>query len=376
MLEVRKIEGRKELKKFVQFAIDLYDGNDCYVPPIIKSEVDILDKDVNPAFDFCESVYYMAYRDGKAVGRIAGFINHHANEKFGVLQCRFGFADFIDDILVSRALIEAVKGWGKSRGMKELVGPLGLTDLDYEGCLIEGFDQLSTSQTIYNFPYYRHHFETLGMERDATWNEYHFPAPTEVPEKHARVARAMAQRLGLHVVKETDRKRIVKDWGWKLFRLLNEAYEPLYGYTALTDRQIQYYIDLWLPQVRLDMIRLVADADNNLVAFGITCPSLSRAQQKARGKMWPFGWIHMAKAMYVKGGTDTVDLLLVAVRPDMQGKGVNAFLFTELIPQAVKNGYKWVETNPELVGNHKVQSQWSYFDPVCHKKRCTFKCYI
>lgn len=376
MIEIRKIEGRKQLREFVQFAIDLYRGNDCYVPPMITSEVDTLDCKVNPAFDFCESVYYMAYRDGKAVGRIAGFINRHANEKFSELQCRFGFVDFIDDINVSRALVEAVKGWGKARGMNELVGPLGLTDLDYEGCLIDGFDRLSTSQTIYNYPYYSRHFEQLGMVQDAVWNEYRMAVPDSVPEKHLRVAQVVARRLGLHVVKDYTRKTIVRDWGRKLFELLNEAYEPLYGYTALTDRQIDYYINLWLPQIRLDLIRLVADADNNLVAFGIGCPSLSRAQQKAHGRMWPFGWIHMARAMYCKGGTDTFDLLLVAVRPDMQGKGVNAFLFTELIPEAYKSGFKWAESNPELSTNQKVQSQWSYFDPECHRRRCTFKCGI
>ncbi len=376
MIEVRRIEGRKALRRFVRFAIDLYRGNDCYVPPIIESEVDIMDTDVNPAFDFCESVYFMAYRDDRPVGRIAGFINSAANRKFNERQCRFGFVDFIDDEEVSRALLDAVREWGRSKAMEEMVGPLGLTDLDYEGCLIEGFDQLSTSMTIYNYPYYRRHFEAYGLKQDAVWNEYRMKVPEKVPEKHVRISQIVATRLGLHVVHETNRKRIVRDWGMKIFRLLNEAYAPLYGYTELTDRQIKYYIDLWLPQVRLDMIRLVADKDDNLVAFGISCPSLSRAQQKANGRMWPFGWIHMAKAMYLKGGTDTFDLLLVAVRPDMQGKGVNAFLFTELIPEANKNGYQWAESNPELSTNQKVQSQWSYFDPVCHKRRCTFKARI
>lgn len=374
MIEIRKIERtRKSLKKFVQFTMKLYRGNAFYVPPMLESEIDILDETVNPAFEFCESVYFMAFREGKPVGRIAGFINRHANEKFQEGQCRFGFVDFVDDREVSSALLDAVRAWGAQRGMSVLMGPMGMTDLDYEGCLIEGFDQLPTSMTIYNFPYYRKHFEAYGLEPDIFANEYRMRVPVEVPEKYVRISEIVSKRLGLQVFQDTDAKHIVKHWGHKIFHLLNEAYAPLYGFTELTPKQIDYYIHLWLPQVRLDLVQLVADKQGELIAFGICCPSLSVAQQKAKGKMWPWGWFHLAKAMYWKGGTDTFDLLLVAVRPDYQGKGVNALLFPEMIRVAIQSGFKWAESNPELETNARVQEMWKDFNPVRHKRRCIFK---
>lgn len=373
MIEIRQLSGRKQLECFVQFAIDLYRGNDCYVPPLIASEVDGLMADCNPAFDFCEALYLMAYRDGKAVGRIAGFINHRYNEQSGESQCRFGYVDFIDDEEVSHALLDAIAEWGRSKGLKCLVGPLGLTDLDYEGCLIEGFDQLSTIVTIYNHPYYRRHFEAYGLNQDAVWNEYRIRVPDRVPERHLRVAEMVKRRFKYRVIRPTSSRQLMKQYGSKIFGLLNEAYAPLYGYSSLTQKQIDYYIKLYLPLLRLDCIRLVVDSDDNVVAFGITCPSLSRAQQKAKGRLWPFGWIHLLKAMYVKGATRVWDLYLVAVRPDLHGKGVNALLFSELIPQAISNGYEWVESNPELSTNYKVQEQWDYFERTIHKRRCTFR---
>ncbi|MBR0037850.1 MAG: N-acetyltransferase [Bacteroidales bacterium] len=374
MIEIRKIgRTRRDLKKFIQFAIHLYKGNAYYVPPMIESEIDILDDQVNPAFDFCESVYFMAFRDGMPVGRIAGFINSHANEKFQEGQCRFGFVDFIDDPEVSRILLDAVRQWGGEKGMDVLMGPMGMTDLDYEGCLIEGFDQLATSQTIYNYPYYPQHFERYGLHPDVYAKEYKMKVPEAVPEKYTRITQIVTKRLGLRVIQDTDAKHIVKHWGDKIFQLLNEAYAPLYGFTELTPRQIDYYIHLWLPQVRLDLLRMVIDKDNQLIAFGICCPSLSRAQQKAKGRMWPFGWMHLAKAMYFKGGTDTFDLLLVAVRSDYQGKGVHALLFPEIIDVAIKSGFQWAESNPELESNDRVQEMWKDFSPVCHKRRCIYK---
>ena len=374
MIEIRKVEGsRKALKEFVRFAIRLYKGNPYYVPPIIKSEIDILDEQVNPSFDFCEAAFFMAYRDGVPVGRIAGFINRSANEKFGEGQCRFGFVDFVDDEEVSRSLLDAVSRWGKEKGMNVLMGPMGMTDLDYEGCLIEGFDQLPTSVTLYNYPYYPQHFEHYGLKPDMYSREYRIECPNEMFDKYRKVADLIAIRYQLRAVKDLSAKHIVNTWGHKLFALLNEAYAPLYGFTELTPRQIDYYINLWLPQVRLDLVRLVVDKDDNLVAFGISCPSLSRAQQRAKGSMWPFGWMHLANAMYRKGGTDTLDLLLIAVRPDMQGKGVHALIFAEILEEAIKNGFHWVESNPELESNQKVQQMWKNLNHTCHKRRCFYR---
>lgn len=382
--EIYKVRG--ELRKFVQFAIDLYKDNPYYVPPMIQSEVDILLPEKNPAFDFSESIYYMAYRDGKPVGRIAGIISHRFNELTGRRQLRFGFIDFIDDQEVSRALLDAVRQWGKERQMSEYVGPLGFCDMDYEGALIEGFDQKAMFIEIYNHPYYQRHYEAYGLTIDAVWNEYRMEVPENIPDKHKRVAEVALRRQGFHVVHETRAKVIVPRYGRQIFHLLNEAYAPLYNYCPLTEKQIEYYIDMWLPQVRLSLIRLIVDQDDNIVAFGLTCPSLTRAQQKARGRWWPFGWFYLARDMYMPygkaapwwlprclWGTDTLDLLLVAVRPDLQGKGINAALFTELIPEANRNGYIHVESGSELDDNHKVQDQWKFFEPHLHKRRATFK---
>lgn len=267
--------------------------------------------------------------------------------------------------------------------MVSMVGPLGMTDMDTEGCLVEGFEHLATFISGYNFDYYQRHFEAYGLQKDATWNEYRMPVPEAVPAKHQRVAEVVRQRYGLRALKFTDAKVLVARYGHRLFDLLNQAYAPLYGVSELTEKQIDYYIDLYLPQLRLDLIRLVVDQDDNLLAFGIACPSLSRAQQKAQGRMLPFGWWHLARTMYLtrnsllgrllRGGTDTVDLMLIAVRPDLQGKGINSLLFTELIPQFIANGYKYVESTHELETNVKVQNLWGEFHPVRHKRFHTFR---
>lgn len=387
MLELKEIQKKNgELRKFVQFAIDLYKDNPYYVPPMIDSEVEILLPGRNPAFDFCESIYFMAYRDGKPVGRIAGIINHRFNELSNRRQLRFGFIDFVDDREVSQQLLDAVSNWGKQREMTEFVGPLGFCDMDYEGALIEGFDLQATIIEIYNHAYYIEHFKAYGLMQDAVWNEYRIAIPTEVPAKHKRIAELSLQRLGLHVVRSTSAKYIVPRYGRQIFRLLNQAYAHLYNYCPLTEEQITYYINMWLPQVRLSLIRLIVDKDDNLVGFGLTCPSLSDAQQKARGRWFPFGWFYLARDMYMPSGkaapwwlpkwlqgTDTLDLLLVAVRPDLQGFGINAAFFNDLIPEANRNGYIHCESGPELDDNHQVQNQWHYFERKVHKRRATFK---
>lgn len=382
-LIIEEISGRHQLRRFVQFSMDLYRGVDAYVPPMISSELDSLDPEKNPAFEFCQTVYYIARRGQTWVGRIAGIINHVSNERNNRRDCRFCYCDFVDDLEVSRALFDAVAQWGRSQGMTQLVGPLGLTDIDYEGALIEGFDELATNVEIYNFPYYIDHYRAYGMTPEAYWNGYHLLTPTTVPEKHRRVAELVRQRYGLRALCIRNTKTLVNQYGQKIFKLYNESYSTLYGFTPISQRQIDYYIQLYLPQVRTDLIRLVVDQEDNLLAFGISIPSLSRAQKKARGRMFPLGWFYMAKTMYLtrtsllgrllKGGTDTVDLLLMGVRPDWQGKGINSLIFTELIEQFNRNGYTHVETNNELETNHKIQNLWSEFDCRKHKRRCTFK---
>lgn len=372
MIELKPCKTRAELKQFTRFAINLYRGNDCYVPPIVDSEVDLFDPKVNPSLEFCESVCLLALRDGKPVGRIAGIINPHVNEKTGDKRCRFGYCDFIDDREVSKTLLDAVVQWGRSHGMTELVGPLGFTDMDMEGCLIEGFDQLCTAVGIYNHPYYRAHYEAYGMHPEAFWSEYKMAMVDSIPDKYQRIGEIVKKKFGLRIVQITDTKKAIKEYGRPLFDLYNQCYAPLYGTAELTPKQIDYYIGYYLPQVRNDHIRFVLDQDNRMVAFGVANPSLSRALQKANGSLWPWGWIPLLKTLLLRGQTDTCELLLVGIHPDYQGKGLNALLFNELFPEFKKCRYKWVETTNELENNVKVQNMWSDFEPKRIKRRCTF----
>ena len=372
-IEIKEIPlKKKELKKFVQFGIDHYKGNDCYVPPLILDDVNTLLPSENPAFDFCKAAAWMAYKDGKPVGRIAGIINTAVNERTGKQDVRFGFVEFTDDPEVSQALFDTVEQWGKSQGMTSMVGPMGFTDMDHEGMLIEGFDRLGTMATIYNHPYYPRHMERMGFQKDADWVEFLVKVPDAIPEKMHRIADIVRKKYGLKTVHFKSRKQLKETYGQALFDCINEAYDKLYGYSPLTDRQIQYYIGLYLGLIRLDGVSVIADKDDKLVGIGISLPSLSRALQKARGKLLPFGWIPLLRDLKTKH-TKIVDLLLVAIKPEYQGKGVNALLFDDLIPTFQKCGYIAAETNPELESNSNVQSQWAYFDYEQHKRRRAFR---
>lgn len=370
-IEIRKIDTKGGLKKFVKWGIDLYKGNECFVPPLVMDDVNTLDPHNNPAFDFCESIYFMAYDDGKPVGRIAGIINNVVNEKTGKKTLRFGWVDFIDDPRVSEALFRAVEVWGRSKGMEEIVGPLGFSDMDPEGMLVEGFDQEGTMATIYNYPYYPKHLEAMGFEKEADWIEFRMTIPDGIPERYQRISDIIKCKYELSTPKYTSAKKLVKDYGQEIFQLINEAYSELYGYSPLTPRQINRYISMYIPVLRLDNISLIVDKDKKLIGVGIAMPSMSKALIKCRGRMFPFGWIHLLKAL--RGQNDVVDLLLVAVKPEYQSKGVNSLLFTDLIPCFIKNGYKFAESNPELELNQKVQSQWGYFETRQHKRRRAYR---
>ncbi len=360
-----------QLHQYVQFGIDLYKGNDCYVPPLIMDEVGTLSPDVNPAFDFCDAQSFMAFRNGEPVGTITAIINKAYNEKTGEKLMRFGFVNFIDDQEVVDELFAAAEEWGRSRGMTEIVGPMGFSDMDHEGMLIECFDELGTMATIYNYPYYPAHMERMGYEKDVDWIEFRMTVPEAIPEKHARIAEIVARKYGLSVKKYTSRSKIKKEYGHAIFELVNEAYADLYGFVPLTERQIDFYIKAYIGVLRLEDVCLVVDSEGKLVALGISMPSLSRALQKSKGKMFPFGWWHLLKA--IRGNTDVVDLLLVAVKPEYQSRGVNALIFADLIPQYNKNGYKYAESNLELEGNENVQKQWEYFERRQHRRRRAFR---
>ena len=371
MIEIKELAPTKSnIKTFVKFERDLYKGNPYYVPPLLSSELDNLLPQRNPAFDFCEGSYFMAYRDGKPVGRIVVMINQQINDICKEKLARFGWIDFIDDAEVAAALLKRAEEWAREKGMTKIVGPLGFTDMDREGTLVEGFEELSTMATIYNHPYYEKHIRAAGYDKDSDWIEFVMEVPDSIPEKYDRIADIVKKRFGLKVVKYTSRKRIKEDYGHALFHLINDTYKDLYQYSPLTEKQIDKYIDDYLNLLNLDLLTLIVDKDRKLVGVGISLPSMSRALQKSQGKMLPFGWYHLLKGL--KGVNDRVDLLLVAVAPEYQNKGVNALLFQDLIPEFIKYGYKYAESNPELESNSKVQSQWEFFNRRQHRRRRSF----
>lgn len=358
---------RNELLKYVKFGIDLYKDNPYHVPPLVIDEIGTLSPHKNPAFDICTAQSFMAYRDGKPVGRITAIINDAVNKKNGTKELRFGFVDFIDDTEVVDALFNAAADWGRSHGMNSMIGPLGFSDMDHEGMLIDGFDQIGTMATIYNYPYYVNHMKRMGFQKDVDWVEYRITIPEKIPDKYARIAQIVKTKYNLRSIPLTSRKTVKEKYGQKLFRLINDSYADLYGFSPLTDRQIDYYVDQYLGIIRLDCVSVIVDQNDDIVAVGISMPSLSKGLQKSRGKLFPTGWVHLLRAL--KGNADVVDLLLVAVKPEYQSKGVNALIFTDLIPAFISAGYKEAESNPELEGNENVQKQWEYFDRRQHRKR-------
>jgi len=375
-VEIKKVEGKKALKTFIDFHYDLYKGSEYDVPNLFQDELNTLSPDKNAAFEFCEAEYYIAYKDGKPAGRIAAIINNKANERWGRKAVRFGWIDFIDDREVSAALLEAVEDYGRAHGMTEIVGPLGFTDMDPEGMLTFGFDQLGTMPTIYNYPYYPEHMEGMdGYVKDNDYVEYKLFVPEKVPEKYAKIAAMIEKRYDLHVKKITKRDIYKNGYGKKIFDLINMTFKDLYGYSELTDRQIEQYINMYFSFVDLSLITLVEDhsCGNKLVGIGITIPSLSHALQKCRrGRLLPFGWWHVLRAVKFHK-TDIVDLLLLGVLPEYRAKGVNAMMFADLIPRYYEYGFKWGESQVEMETNEGVQSQWDYLETEHHKRRRCYK---
>ncbi len=370
---IKQVETKKELKKFIRFNYELYKDNPYSVPDLYEDMLDTF-SEKNAAMEFCEAVYFLAYEGDKVVGRVAGIINKKANATWGLNTVRFGWIDFIDNPEVSRKLIEAVEQWGRSKGMTDIQGPLGFTDMDAEGMLIEGFEELSTMATIYNYPYYPKHMEALGFEKDADWIELLMKVPHEtgVPERLARIAEIVMKKYDLHIKKYTSAKQIAKDYGQEIFQVINEAFKPLFGYSELSQKQIDQYVKMYLPVLDLKLVSLITEANGRLVGVGISMPSMSRALQKAKGKLFPTGWWHLLKTLKMKK-PKTLDLMLVGILPEYQGKGVNSILFYDLLPIYIQEGYEWVESNPELEVNEKVQSQWIYFERRQHKRRRCFK---
>lgn len=370
-IEIVKVETKKQLTKFIDLHYDLYEGNEYDAPNLFMDEWNTLSKDKNAAFEFCKAEYFLAYKDGKLVGRIAGIINSRSNETWNRKEVRFGWLDMIDDIEVTKALIKAVEDYGKENGMTHISGPMGFTDLDPEGMLTEGFDQLSTMATLYNYPYYPEHFREMNCwEIDNKYLENKLMVPTEVPERYAKVATMIEKRYNIHARCFT-KKQIKKDkLGHKLFELINESYGHLYGYNKLSEKQIDQYVDMYLGFVDLQLVTGVFDDNTGeLIGCGITMGSLTKALQKCkRGRLFPFGWWHLMMARYFNK-TKIADLLLVAVKPEYRSKGANAVLFTDLIPKYIERGWEWGETHVEMETNEKVQSQWESLERHIHKRR-------
>lgn len=376
-LIIKQISTRKELIKFIRFNYELYKDSPYAVPDFLEDTLGTFDKKNNAAFDFCEAAWFIAERDKKMVGRVCAIINNRANKTWNKREVRFGWIDFIDDSEVSAALLRTVEQWGKERGMTEIVGPLGFTDMDPEGMLIEGFEELGTMATIYNYPYYPKHMERLGFVKDADWCERLVRVPDkEHPadtNKFFRVAKVVEKRYKLrykHFNKSSD--IISEGYGRRIFDLINEAYAPLYGFSQMTPRQCDQYVKQYIPFVDPKTIAVIVNEKDEIVATGIGITSLSHAIQKAKARLFPFGWWHMLKAIKWKRA-DTIDLLLVAVRPDLQGKGVNAMVFADLIPRIGSMGYKYAEVHPILEDNHKSADQWDYVESRIYKRRRSWK---
>ncbi len=368
---IKTVSTKKDFKTFARFGNKLYKGNPYYVPSMPWDDLNTFDKEKNGAFEFSDAEFYLAYKDGNVVGRVAAIVNYKANEAWKVDQVRFGWIDFIDDLEVSKALLDAVVAFGKARGMKQIVGPLGFTDFDPEGMLVEGFDRVSTMALIYNYPYYPEHLKKLGYVKETGWVEYRITIPEQLPEKHVKFAEIVKDRYNLKVRKLTKRQIRTENYGRKLFQLINETYCVLYGYSLLSPKQIDMYVDVYLSLVDMKMLSFIENQEGELIAAGITIPSLAEALQKCNGEILPFGWWHLLKAMFWKK-PDTLDLLLIGVRPDYQNKGVNSLLFVDLFQNYRKLGFKYAETNANLETNAKVQAMWTPFEKELHKRRWVF----
>lgn len=372
-IDIRKVSTKKELRDFVQLPYKLYAGNSCYVPDLESDIYNVFNPSQNSGLEFTDIMPFMAYdAQGNAVGRIVGIINHRANQKWNTRNVRFGLIEFVDDRKVSAALLSAVETWGKEHGMDQIQGPMGIFDFDKEGMLVEDFDQLSSMITIYNPSYYPVHLEALGYEKDVDWIQVCIEIPKEIPEKYARVARLSKEMFGLTVRKLTHTDIYKRGYGRKVFELLNQAYAPLFGYTELSDRQIDEYVNRYLPLIDKRLIPVVENDKEEIVGVAITMGSLSHALQKAKGRLFPFGWYHLLKALKWKR-EEKVDMLLIAVRPDYQGLGVNALFFDDLIPIYNQYHFRYAETGPQLEDNVKELSQWGPLHPAYTKRRRCYK---
>ena len=376
MITIKKIEDLKGLRDFIQFRYDLYRDDPNDVPYLYSDEEFTLRHDKNASFDDCEADYFMAYRDGKPVGRVAAIINRKANERWQTKSVRFGWFDFIDDIEVSKALLDTVAQWGRERGMDKMIGPMGFADTDREGMLIEGFGEYSTAYANYNYDYYPRHMEQIGgFEKDNDWVQCQVKVPERVPEKFGKVAEMISRRYNLKVHKLSRKELLKEGYGREVFQMLNICYGNLYGFASLGERKVDQLVDQYIRIADLNLVSIIVDGNlnNKMVGFGITFPSLSKAQRKLKnGKLLPFGWIGMLDAIKWHHA-DTVDMLLIGVLPEYRGKGANALIFSDLIQQYIRYGFKWAEAMPQMETNDHMLGQWQYLEANYHRRLRSYK---
>lgn len=369
---VTRVQNKHQFKEFLHFPIALYKDMPAFVPPLIMDDEETLNPKKNPAYEFCEAAMYLAYKDGKVAGRVAAIVNHKANESWHHDEVRFGWFDFIDDREVSKALLDAVVAFGKERGMKTILGPLGFTDFDPEGMLVEGFEYLSSMALHHNWPYYKDHMEALGYVKEVDWLEYRIYIEDSIPEKFTRVASLVEQRYGLRLRKITRKEVRKTDIGYRLFDLINETYSSLYNFTILPKKMVDKYVGFYLGIIDLKFVSLVEDKDGNIVGFGVVMPSITRALQKCKGKLFPFGWFHILKSMYWKY-EENFEMLLIGVKPEYQKKGVNSIIFVDIMKYLIEGGFKYGESNAELESNLDIRSQWGELEVKECKRRRVYK---
>lgn len=369
---VTRVQNKRAFKEFLHFPLTLYKDMPAFVPPLLMDDADTLDPKKNPAYEFCDAAMYLAYKDGKLAGRVAAIVNRKANAAWNHDEVRFGWFDFIDDREVSKALLEAVEAFGKERGMTTVLGPLGFTDFDPEGMLVEGFEYLSSMALHHNWPYYKDHMEALGYAKDVDWLEYRIYIGDTIPDKYIRVAKVVEERYGLKLRKITKREVRKTDVGYKLFDLINETYSSLYNFTVLPKKMVDKYVGFYLGVLDLKFVSLVEDKDHNIVGFGVVMPSITRALKKCNGKLFPFGWFHILRAMYWKY-EENFEMLLIGVKPEYQKKGVNSIVFVDLMKELLKGGFVYGESNAELESNLDIRSQWGDIEVKECKRRRVYK---
>lgn len=369
---VTRVQNKRAFKEFLHFPLTLYKDMPAFVPPLLMDDADTLDPKKNPAYEFCDAAMYLAYKDGKLAGRVAAIVNRKANAAWNHDEVRFGWFDFIDDREVSKALLEAVEAFGRERGMTTILGPLGFTDFDPEGMLVEGFEYLSSMALHHNWPYYKDHMEALGYAKDVDWLEYRIYIGDTIPDKYIRVAKVVEERYGLKLRKITKREVRKTDVGYKLFDLINETYSSLYNFTVLPKKMVDKYVGFYLGVLDLKFVSLVEDKDHNIVGFGVVMPSITRALKKCNGKLFPFGWFHILRAMYWKY-EENFEMLLIGVKPEYQKKGVNSIVFVDLMKELLKGGFVYGESNAELESNLDIRSQWGDLEVKECKRRRVYK---